>query len=117
MPAGAGGGRLLAASPPEPSSAARWQARIPTADITADIIRRTLPIPRTATRRTATATRQPITAMPMRLGPLSAADATGTATVIAYAEQLSPREPDPARSLPRAPALFWLQTVLEPTQD
>jgi len=27
------------------------------------------------------------------------------------------RQSDPARSLTRAPAFFWLQTVLEPSQD
>jgi len=27
------------------------------------------------------------------------------------------RQSNPARSLTRAPAFFWLQTVLEPSQD
>src|SRR5436190_6481430 len=101
MPAGAGGARPSARLQPEPSSAAPWQGRIPT-DITADITRRT-PIPPTATiPRTATAiaTGQPITAMPLRQGPISAAGATGTDTAIACAERLPPdradRQPDPA---------------------
>src|SRR5205807_8851495 len=89
MPAGAGGARPSARLQPEPSSAAPWQGRIPT-DITADITRRT-PIPPTATiPRTAIATGQPITAMPLRQAPISAACATGTDTAIASADPLSP---------------------------
>ena len=56
----------------------------------ADITRRTRTIRRTVTAipRTATATRQPIPATPMRRGPITAACAGGTATVIACAERL-----------------------------
>ena len=53
---------------------------------TADITRHTRTIPRTAIRPTATATPQPITAMPTRLGPLTAG-ATGTGIAIACAER------------------------------
>src|SRR6266516_2824333 len=98
MPAVAGGGRLSALSPSAPSSGARLQGPIITAGITADIIRRTHTLPRTATAipATATATRQPITATPMRRGPITAAGAMA----IACAERRPPRwadqQPDPA---------------------
>src|SRR5215469_11309494 len=90
MPAGAGGARPSAPSPSAPSSAVRLQGPTITAGITADIIRRTRTIPPTATaptcRPTTVATRQPITATPMRRGRTTAG-AGGTATAIACAEE------------------------------
>src|SRR6266516_4921853 len=118
MPAGAGGARPSARLQPEPSLAAPWQGRIPT-DITADITRRTPPIPPTATiPRTAIATGQPITAMPLRQGPISAAGATGTDTAIACAERLPPdradRQPDPALRPGRSAGLFFASKLCRP---
>src|SRR5205823_13311004 len=99
---------------PEPSSAAPWQGRIPTG-ITADITRRT-PIPPTATIPRATG--QPITAMPLRQGRISAAGATGTDTAIASAERLAPdradRQPDPALRPRRSAGLFFASKLCRP---
>src|SRR5215831_17073903 len=123
MPVGAGGARLSAPSPSGTSAAAHLQGRTITAGITADIIRRTRTIPPTATaptrRPTTAATRQPITATPMRRGRITAACAGGTATVIACAERLRPyldRQADGGACSASA-AFFALQTAVEPSQD
>src|SRR5262249_62113212 len=83
--------RAPAPAPAGPSSARGLQGATITAGITADIIRRARTIPPTATatgRATTAATRQPITATPMRRGRITAAGAGGTATAIACAERL-----------------------------
>src|SRR5262245_19796934 len=119
MPVGAGGARLSAPSPSGPSSAAHLQGRTITAGITADIIRRTRTIPPTATaptrRPTTAATRQPITATPMRRGRITAAGAGGTATVFAWAERLRAplwRDRVEAALALRAPPFFSSKPLL-----